>query len=300
MNTAPSGSSTSRARGRLGEPPGRPVRPPAAFAGIFAGHRRGRRPRVCAIRPATGRLASAVKARALDHEPDPQGRAGSAARAVPRGSGGDGPDLADAGSPTAVVDGAMPAGRGRAERGLQRAQPRGPSARSSDRGEGAVFTAGATWVVDLAPEGRRGRVIGLYGLAVWGGLSLGPPIGDALLRASSFDAVWAFTAISPLIGALVALQLPDPFRPDSARARHPFHSARVDRARGGALPCHGGLRGDGRSWSGPRRPGRPSRGDRLHRLRRHGGLRRLVGGDSRTASDRCAAPPWRRRSRPPG
>jgi arylsulfatase A-like enzyme/MFS family permease len=89
-------------------------------------------------------------------------------------------------------------------------------------GEGAVFTAGATWVVDLAPEGRRGRVIGLYGLAVWGGLSLGPPIGDALLRASSFDAVWAFTAISPLIGALVALQLPDPFRPDSPRARHPF------------------------------------------------------------------------------
>src|SRR3954453_8407889 len=52
-------------------------------------------------------------------------------------------------------------------------------------GEGAVFTAGATWVVDLAPEGRRGRVIGLYGLAVWTGLSLGPPIGDALLHLSS-------------------------------------------------------------------------------------------------------------------
>jgi len=34
-----------------------------------------------------------------------------------------------------------------------------------------------------------------------------------LLRASSFDAVWAFTAIAPLIGALVALRIPDPFRP---------------------------------------------------------------------------------------
>lgn len=80
-------------------------------------------------------------------------------------------------------------------------------------GEGMVFTAGATWVVDLAPPDRRGRVIGLYGLAVWSGLSLGPPIGDALLRAGSYDAVWAFTAIAPFVGALVALRLPDPFRP---------------------------------------------------------------------------------------
>lgn len=80
-------------------------------------------------------------------------------------------------------------------------------------GEGMVFTAGATWVVDLAPPERRARVIGLYGLAVWSALSMGPPIGDALLRASSFNAVWAFATIAPLAGALVALRLPDPFRP---------------------------------------------------------------------------------------
>jgi MFS family permease len=79
-------------------------------------------------------------------------------------------------------------------------------------GEGMVFTAGATWVVDLAPPDRRARVIGLYGLAVWSGLSLGPPIGDALLRASSFDAVWTFSAIAPFLGAMVALRIPDPFR----------------------------------------------------------------------------------------
>jgi MFS family permease len=89
-------------------------------------------------------------------------------------------------------------------------------------GEGMVFTAGATWVVDLAPPDRRGRVIGLYGLAVWSGLSLGPPIGDALLRASSFDAVWAFTAISPFIGALIALRIPDPFRPATSPERRPL------------------------------------------------------------------------------
>ncbi len=82
-------------------------------------------------------------------------------------------------------------------------------------GEGMVFTAGATWVVDLAPPDRRGRVIGLYGLAVWSGLSLGPPIGDALLRASSYEAVWVFSAVCPFLGALVALGIPDRHRPSS-------------------------------------------------------------------------------------
>jgi MFS family permease len=80
-------------------------------------------------------------------------------------------------------------------------------------GEGTVFTAGATWVVDLAPVHRRARVIGLYGLAVWGGLSLGPLIGSGLFDLGRFDAVWAFCAISPLVGAIVALAVPDPFRP---------------------------------------------------------------------------------------
>ena len=45
-------------------------------------------------------------------------------------------------------------------------------------GDGWVFTAGATWIVDLAPPERRGRVIGLFGLAVWGGLTVGPLLGE--------------------------------------------------------------------------------------------------------------------------
>jgi MFS family permease len=80
-------------------------------------------------------------------------------------------------------------------------------------GEGTVFTAGATWVVDLAPPERRGRIVGLYGLAVWTGLSLGPPIGDLLLRAGDYELVWAFATAAPLLGAAIASQLPDPFVP---------------------------------------------------------------------------------------
>lgn len=78
-------------------------------------------------------------------------------------------------------------------------------------GEGMVYTAGSAWVVDLAPVERRGRIIGLYGLAIWLGLSLGPPIGEILLRVSSFEMVWAFAMAAPLLGALIAWRIPDSF-----------------------------------------------------------------------------------------
>ena len=90
-------------------------------------------------------------------------------------------------------------------------------------GEGMVFTAGSAWVVDLAPPDRRGRLIGLYGLAIWSGLSLGPVIGELLLRASSFEMVWAFAAGAPLLGALLATRIPERFTPRSREGkRAPF------------------------------------------------------------------------------
>jgi MFS family permease len=80
----------------------------------------------------------------------------------------------------------------------------------SGAGEGLVYTAGATWAVDLAPEDRRGLALGLFGLAVWGGLSLGPVAGELLRSDVNYDAVWIFTAVLPLVGAIIATRLPDP------------------------------------------------------------------------------------------
>ena len=98
-------------------------------------------------------------------------------------------------------------------------------------GEGMVYTAGSAWVVDLAPPDRRGRIIGLYGLAIWGGLSLGPPIGELILHATSFEGVWAFAAGAPLLGALIATRIPERYEPRPlGRARRPA----LDRARGAA------------------------------------------------------------------
>ena len=89
-------------------------------------------------------------------------------------------------------------------------------------GEGTVFTAGSAWIVDIAPPGRRGRVIGLYGLSVWAALSLGPLIGELLLHASGYTLVWLFAGAAPLAGALIALRLPDPFRPLAHAEQHPL------------------------------------------------------------------------------
>ncbi|HEX3509714.1 MAG TPA: MFS transporter [Solirubrobacteraceae bacterium] len=77
-------------------------------------------------------------------------------------------------------------------------------------GEGSVYTAGATWAVDLAPADRRGLALGLFGLAVWGGLSLGPVAGELLRSNVGYSAVWALTAALPLAGAAIASRLPEP------------------------------------------------------------------------------------------
>jgi MFS family permease len=87
-------------------------------------------------------------------------------------------------------------------------------------GEGTVFTAGSAWIVDIAPPERRGRVIGLYGLSVWAGLSIGPLLGELVLNASGYTLVWLLAGAIPLVGALIASRLPDPFHPKPADGEH--------------------------------------------------------------------------------
>jgi len=89
-------------------------------------------------------------------------------------------------------------------------------------GEGAVYTAGSAWIVDMAPPARRGRILGLYGLAVWGGLSVGPLLGEVLLHATSYSTVWIFAGLLPLLGAAIALRVPDPFQPLAHAQPHPL------------------------------------------------------------------------------
>jgi MFS family permease len=47
-------------------------------------------------------------------------------------------------------------------------------------GEGFFVTGAVAWAVDLAPENRRARALGFLSSGIWGGVSLGPAIGQAL------------------------------------------------------------------------------------------------------------------------
>jgi len=85
-------------------------------------------------------------------------------------------------------------------------------------GDGWVYTASATWIVDLAPEERRGQAIGMFGMAIWGGLSIGPLFGELLLAIGSYEAVWAFAAVIPLVSAAIVTRLPEAARPEEGTA----------------------------------------------------------------------------------
>jgi MFS family permease len=65
-------------------------------------------------------------------------------------------------------------------------------------GEGALFTGALVAVLHAAPSERRGRLIGHFGLSMWGGLALGP----VLAAAAGEHALWLATAC-----ALTALAL---------------------------------------------------------------------------------------------
>ncbi|MEU6076593.1 MFS transporter [Micromonospora sp. NPDC047074] len=77
-------------------------------------------------------------------------------------------------------------------------------------GEAAVYTAGAAWLVALAPADRRGRVVGLYGIYMWLGITLGALLGAVLLRTSGYPAVWLFAVLAAVAGAVLVAARPGP------------------------------------------------------------------------------------------
>jgi MFS family permease len=76
-------------------------------------------------------------------------------------------------------------------------------------GEALAFVGFATVVNDLAPEERRGETISLYSLGVWGGLALGPLLGETVLGDSRYDEVWLASAAFALVSGVVATALPE-------------------------------------------------------------------------------------------
>ena len=86
---------------------------------------------------------------------------------------------------------------------------RGAAGARRRRGNGVHRQLGLGRRPGACGEARAGdRPLRALGL---GGLSIGPLIGELILHASSYTWVWLFAGLAPLLGALIATRLPDPF-----------------------------------------------------------------------------------------
>ena len=74
-------------------------------------------------------------------------------------------------------------------------------------GEAAVFVGVATAAQDLAPDHRRGEAASYFSVALYGGLAVGPPIGESLVG-HGFDVLWAVTGSCAAVAAVASLWIP--------------------------------------------------------------------------------------------
>jgi len=62
-------------------------------------------------------------------------------------------------------------------------------------GEAFLYTAAATWTIELAPDNRRARALGFLSTGIWGGITVGPAVGYAL---GTYHAAALLLLFSPL------------------------------------------------------------------------------------------------------
>jgi MFS family permease len=97
-------------------------------------------------------------------------------------------------------------------------------------GEAMVLVGAATMVTDLAPERRRGEALSIFSLGLWGGLAVGPILGELVLADTRYDLVWLVAAGFCLVSGLVGLLLPEtaPARePDTTPGGRLIHPAAI-------------------------------------------------------------------------
>jgi MFS family permease len=74
-------------------------------------------------------------------------------------------------------------------------------------GEAAVFVGVATAAQDLAPDHRRGEAASYFSVALYGGLAVGPPIGESLVG-HGFTTLWLVIASFAALAAVAAAWIP--------------------------------------------------------------------------------------------
>ncbi len=74
--------------------------------------------------------------------------------------------------------------------------------------QGAFFVGTATMVNDLAPVHRRGEATNYFSVAVYGGMALGPLLGELVQKRAGFGAAFIAGGLALAIASALALQLP--------------------------------------------------------------------------------------------
>lgn len=75
-------------------------------------------------------------------------------------------------------------------------------------GEAAMFVGAATAVQDLSPPARRGEATSYFSIAVYGGLAIGPLLGEGVRTQWGVHAAWYVSAAMCFVAVIVALGMP--------------------------------------------------------------------------------------------
>jgi MFS family permease len=94
-------------------------------------------------------------------------------------------------------------------------------------GEAAFFVATFALVADLAPANRVGEAVSFVSLGLYGGVTVGPLLGEELLEHSGFGSAWAGAAGLAVLAAVLGTQLPDPSRAAPQTKHRLVHPAAV-------------------------------------------------------------------------
>lgn len=75
-------------------------------------------------------------------------------------------------------------------------------------GEAAFFVGVATAAQDLSPDHRRGEAASFFSTSIYGGLAVGPFLGEVLYRSGGAGRVWLVSAALAATGAALAVRIP--------------------------------------------------------------------------------------------
>lgn len=80
-------------------------------------------------------------------------------------------------------------------------------------GEAAVFVGAATLIADMSPRDRRAEGASYFSVAVFGGIGIGPILGEALLDGTNFERAFFVAGLFALLSSGLAMFAPSRIEP---------------------------------------------------------------------------------------